>query len=876
MTLDPMRMTFAELQASNIAVPIEQALAAAKSVPSSRRQTGRPRKPIVTASNARRNWWLVEQTVPNGECPPYVTSVNPRGVVDPAQFRITPMVHGPVKTSDNVKMIAFPIAEYRKNETSGVVNFDIVGWELTEQDQRIDFADYVQQLPERVNVKIVSQTTAERFGQPAIYVLRREHRTDDAGRTSDIYRTLLTHVVDISRLGESFRIDTDRSLKRIPGTLGYEVINRSLRGTVTEFVDFADMRKPIVSALWPSATELDVDITDNKDLGMVGQYSRLKGRANTDQRLKRVKGLGPVRCNDATVFVSGSTSFITETGQPTSDFELAELKPTIEQFGVTLGTPRSVLSLGYERLSRILDLCPDTPGLPASILGVMLLAPLATLDIRYRTMVYNHGAPESGKTEFAKLLLVIQSHTNRESGTAHETTSMRTGYRGSGSTSNGALMDLQSTGGFFPLIDDYIQRNSDDEARKRRFGGLNELLSALYGEGASKQNWGKYGPEFAKTFSPQSSFLINGEESIIPSGDRGVLRRLIELQGPETPMYETGGFNGALMDELYGRSRLTNPDANAVLVSPQVPDSMHRAWSDLCAWQFRNQDIVRSLYAQSRVSLSDALPNMSDSLQRHYAIALTGIAMMSYRAAELDVMIDTTPVLDAIAHVANIQEMKLSTGHAFQPAHEVIRDRIRQCLSAGTFAFPGPPVWSDDTKRATKAYTQPGRLATQTTVEPVRNDPRKPLPPTVSEATAFPEYPAGITSLRHLGMTDDSDGTETMGRAMHVGGYLIPPCDSTKGGHPRTEWLIYVPKSDQTLANVVAWTNQRAKNSADTRQFTVREFINALTDANVATEARAMYHIRRQYDNSALIGRKATLLSINAEWLFADDESTGE
>lgn len=737
---------------------------------------------------------------------------------------ISRMVGAPFMSDGYEKMICFPVEAFRFHAHAGIEFYYAVCTPKTPDGT-------LANIPPQVPVATGPDGSSARR-----YLFARKVVADKlTGEISARHVMVVDHPVEVDGLGEEFTIDMDRCIRSKSGTLGYNVRNHRDDGMRHALVLQSDTLKTTAVATWPQDTLLSMDVAKT-ELSDMANYLRIRAkRAGT--MMSRVKGLGPVFTDPEkqdSVFVSSGTSFETATGRPRPEIVLDHVdKPAIKQFGYTLDHSGTDMALAYRTLARMLDTCVSHPAVPAAVLGVMVLSPSSTGNRNYRIMLYVYCESGAGKTQLGKLPLAAQSPTARGFKDTHVTASMRTGT--GTTTTNGLLMDLQYTGGFLPVVDDYVQKQSAEVHKSQRRDGLSVLLGAMEGTAPSKQNWGKAGPEFAKPFQPQGSVLILAEEPVtFGAEDESNLRRLIEIEGPTSKFEDPGGYDSNLIGELYAR---------------ESGDLMHHAMSDLAVWSLSSPDLVCDVFDATRREIDEqwSADVTHPSVRRAYVIAAAGLRLMGLRAESYgaDLSGAVSGAIEALKTAATLQNQKITVQP--QDVTAEVRRFIAGALADAKISIVGPP-----------RYTKDGALAEERT-DPFYTEPAGGSESADSDTDDSDEEPVQTPDQPYM----RSDlGLKKSGSAWVAGGpvvgRIVGPADTGTTSDLGRVWRIWVTRKDlEALARRFTDRDNRAR-------YSVKELRSALLAAG---------------PENVCVGKaggpkndRSRVLWIRADWLLSTDE----
>ncbi len=625
---------------------------------------------------------------------------------------------------------------------------------------------------------------------------------------------------------DRFSIDNERTLKRAQSGLGYLARNYRANGKIVDCViGVQDGFKTHGQSTWHEDGRYALDV-QKKHLAVMGDYLRILAGQCVNE-LMRIDGLGPVRISAeqnprtdsdySVIFVGTSGSFETATGKPRSDiYSDVRGKPGLAIFGLSDAPAGLSMKSAYSEFLRLLDCCPDNPGVCAAPVGVLVLTAISTVDKTYRVIPYTHGKSDSGKTSFAKLLLATQSPSARGYNLVPVTVSARPARKG-GSTANGNLMHLQYAGGFFALVDDYTTEKMGAQSLIERGEGLSILVGSLEGQPPAKQTWTKSGPDFAQTFSPQCSFMISGE--ITCSDEESVINRLIELHAPADHFNAPEGYAKDLMLDLD---------------KAESGDLRHAAFCDLMRWTLANPQTVSRAYDEA-CELTDSWEDIGSARMRaRYAIPLAGLMLAIERAAEhgLDESNRLPGIVATLHETARAQYARITV--AADPLGALQR-AICEALADEEISFPGWPMYSEDGD-ARSEFTDP-----------------------FYEESENPEEQTGILppdfiqDRAELGMHPSTTGW-TPGKC--IAGYFVRP---RKYGNSAFPYRVQIPTKTY-LGRLARVLDKRDGRNGFYTETTVRAILLASEHAKPGK-------------GGGIKSDKCRTIDINAQWLFASEES---
>jgi hypothetical protein len=648
---------------------------------------------------------------------------------------LTAIVGDPFLTSGHRKLMCWPVRNWDDDF------YDAVGLLKPRAIDNVADIDY--------SAPIAVDTTDGT--DPTWYIIDRAAIQDDSAPNG--YRishdVILRQRLTVEAVHADYDITKSRTLKHIEGSDGFLVTNHRAQGIRQTFFKLTDMFKTAGYATWHAPLRITLDATNPKHITRIREYLRVCARHAIEDP-GHVHGLGPViePGTKRTVFVDNRGSFDIHTGQSYGNYRTSLDKPGLTQFGISDPTDEHTIADGYRHALSFIDSTPFNRGVTATLLGIVATAPLSTLERDFRTLVYVDATTGTGKTQLSKILLAMQSPTARGRNGSHSdidvTASMRTGT--GGTTTNGALMSVDYAGGFLAVLDDFLQEGSSQRDKERREAGLSILLGCIEGNEPDKQNWGKAGPEFARSFSPRASLLLNAE---IPATTQlSNLRRLIELKLPAVKFKDTDGIDSTIVGQL---------------LTTKVGDALHIAWSDCARWTLAHQAEM-AVQLATAVAVTSGWDDVDPSLRRVYSIALAGIQTWGQRAEQYGVTYDLDLLSKHIHQLALEQTIRMA-GETESELSRVLRI-TRDLLQEGRICIPGPATYSDDGNIA-ELYTDPFSIANRDITEP----------------DIVIERPSWMPERNRLGMIRKAEGWEPASQH-NIIGYLLTPNPEKKACFP--------------------------------------------------------------------------------------------
>lgn len=671
-------------------------------------------------------------------------------------------------------------------------------------------------------------------GHPLVHVLHRfmQKVKTQTGEEEyqERYELLKVGHVDVESHEYGVDIQDDRSLKSAQEGLRFNIVNHRKTGeAIRKMVSSADLYRMKTQAQWPDTTRIALDV-ESRHIAKVADYIRAMARQCAYERYT-VSGLGPIKLDDGSgnIVFAGTTGGIEfRTGRIRNDVvsEVGD-KKGLAALGITPPDGSVKLTEAYRELGKILRCSPSAPAASAVLFGAMMVAPLSTIDLKYRVGLFLHGVKMSGKTSLVKLLIQTQSPTARGYYETPVTVSARPGK--GGTTTNGYLMVLQRAGGFLSLVDDYTVKGMDERTFYTRDEGLSIALGALYEGAPTKQSWGKLGPEFANTNGPQASFIINGE---IPGTKTGsTLSRMVEVDFPPVEFGDTGGLDSSLIKELHG----DQPDGS---VNPESANLRHVAWSDAVTHLLQHPEEAEKAYetAQSIVDRWDDLDLRTQDLWKR---CIAGLVYFETRARKVGLRTFnglTEKLAPDLYEAAKKQSQRLGT--TTETTLSKIRRIWRELMAENRISIVGPPQYNESGYEV-RAWTEPFLNLEQD-----------------EEESPYEGVPKFIDSRTRLGLTQNGD-TGWVPSKKIIGFIHTPP--KKQGRKPVFPYRVEL-NSDQ-FGMLVRECSARSKSEEGP----------ALDKKTVKDELIASGYARKVYSRT---GRMLTV--VDAEWLLSDVDEDAE
>jgi hypothetical protein len=407
-------------------------------------------------------------------------------------------------------------------------------------------------------------------------------------------------------------------------------------------------------------------------------------------------------------------------------------------------------------------------------------------------------------------------------------------------TSKGPKYHAKNYGGFTITVDDLLKSTDSAFSRNLKQETLSNLIRSYEaGAGAiARVNKADNRVEASESGTLHSNPRITSE--IVPDAG-STLDRLILLP---------------YLDKEYGSGIFDRP-LGWRLNQPETIECQHHAFSAYVCWAWsRRSQIFDTLHSKA-TAITDGWELSNSRLTDRYAAIITGLLAFETYATETAVTEALTAQVSAHvgAGIEALRRCAQAQGKRQEPLDMLVRDRLRQMLTAHRIAIPGRPTVGPDGTQDSN-YTLPWQtqvIETDTGIPEVRN-----------------EMPPGVTGYQDLGMVfgrGSDDPIKVPERAVIVG-YLRPPKPQGEPGRRdelSDDWVIILPEPNGMFATLCQELTNYSRN-IDGHVFGKSEIADMLIAKGYGKRKYSRWHI-----GTGKYGVK-TCMIIKASYLFGNED----